>query len=503
MLKVEVQLWGRIARLAGPVILAMLTQTAINIMDTIMVGWLDPSYSIAGQSALAYSLLLLWSVGGFLSALSVGTQAITARRYGEEQLDAAGATLSNSLLIAVTAGLICSVGAYIAVPHVFPLFNDNESVVAFGVPYSQYRLLGVLSMVATVSYKSFFDGIGKTHVHMVAALVMNALNIGLNYALIFGIGPFPQLYVEGAGLASLISTYVGLALMIGWSFLPAFRARFRYYRARNVNRALSYNIVRLSLPSGVATVFVMLGFMMFFKIVGLLDAKAVADTLASIGAYSGSHSAALATMQHELFDATGFGGRVFFSDLAFMSIEARPPIYTAATKVITDVLSITFMSAMAFGTATATLVSQSLGRKDPELAARYGWESVKLGVLLFGSIGVVSFIFPEVALGLLSKDPAVIEAAVPSMRLMAALAAFIGAALILTQALFGAGNSKFVMWVEITLHVICLVPLAYLLGVMLEFGLLGIWGSAAIYILALCLVMGVKFYGGSWKATRV
>jgi Na+-driven multidrug efflux pump len=71
-----------VLKLALPVVLAMLTQTAINIMDTVMVGWLDPSYSIAGQSALGYSLPLLWLVGGFLSAISVGTLAITARRLG-------------------------------------------------------------------------------------------------------------------------------------------------------------------------------------------------------------------------------------------------------------------------------------------------------------------------------------------------------------------------------------------------------------------------------------
>lgn len=503
MLKVEVQLWGRIARLAGPVILAMLTQTAINIMDTIMVGWLDPSYSIAGQSALGYSLPLLWSVGGFLSALSVGTQAITARRFGEDKPEAAGATLSNSLVIAFSTGLVFSIAAYFAVPYVFPLLNDNESVLAFGVPYAQYRLLGVLSMVATVSYKSFYDGIGQTHVHMVAAFIMNFVNVGLNYALIFGWGPFPAMQVEGAGLASLIATYIGLALMIGWSFAPAARRKFQYYRARNLDRTVGFNIIRLSLPSGLATVFVMSGFLFFFKIVGLLDAEAVAQTLGGIAAYAGSQAEVLGTLQHELLDASDFGGRIFFSDLALMSIEARPPIYTSATKVITDVLSITFMSALAFGTATATLVSQSLGRKEPDLAARYGWESVKLGVLIFGAIGLLSFIWPETALGLLSKDPAVIAAGTDSMRIMAALEAFIAAALILTQALYGAGESKFVMWVEMVLHIVCLVPLAYLLGIVLDFGMVGIWSSAAVYIATLALIMGAKFAGGSWKQTRV
>ncbi len=502
-MRFHVSLWPRIGRLAAPVILAMLTQTAINIMDTVMVGWLDPSYSIAGQSALGYSLPLLWAVGGFLSSLSVGTLAISARRFGEGDFEKSGATLTNSMVIAVSAGLTCSVLAYMALPYVFPLLNSNESVLAFGIPYARYRLLGVLSMVATISCKSFFDGIGHTHVHMVVALIMNGLNILLNYVLIFGIGPFPQLYVEGAGLASLISTYVGLALMIGWTFLPRYAKKFRYYRRSNVDRRVMWSIVRISVPSGLATVFVMTGFLLFLKIVGYLDELAVQELLASVPAYTGGFSTTFAEFQHVIFDAADMRGRAFFTDMAFMAIEARPPIYTSGTKVIMDILSITFMSALAFGTATATLVSQSLGRGEPEMAERYGWESVKLAGMIFGLIGLITFIWPEQILGLLSRDAAVIEASIVSIRILAAIEGFIAAALILTQALFGAGNSKFVMYVEIVLHIVCLVPLSYFLGVVLNLGLVGVWSAALIYIVVLAGIMGWKFYGGTWKTTKV
>ena len=503
MPRLDYKLWGPILKLAAPVILAMLTQTAINLMDTVMVGWLDPSYSIAGQSALGYSLPLLWSVGGFLSALSVGTQAISARRAGEEDYEKSGQILTNSLAIAFTAGATASIAAYLVVPLVFPLLNSNESVLAFGIPYARLRLLGVLSMVATISCKSFFDGNGKTHIHMVVAIIMNGLNILLNYLLIFGIGPFPRMNVEGAGLASLISTYVGLALIIGWTFLPKYAKKFRYYRASNLDRKIMFGIVRLSLPSGLATVFVMSGFLLFLKIVGYLDTLAVEETLSSISAYASSHAAHLSALQHSILDADAFSGRVFFTDLAQMSIEARPPIFTSATKVIIDVLSITFMSAMAFGTATATLVSQSLGRNEPEMAERYGWESVKLGSLIFGTIGLLTFIWPEQALGLLSRDEEVILAGVGAIRILAAIEWTIAAALILTQALFGAGNSKFVMYVEMSLHVICLVPLSYLLGITLDLGLPGVWSAAAAYIILLAAIMGWKFKGGSWKQLKI
>ncbi|MBM4389012.1 MAG: hypothetical protein FJ088_14825, partial [Deltaproteobacteria bacterium] len=64
-----------ILKLASPLVLALLLGTAINLVDTIMVGYLPKEYSIAGQSAIGYSIIIHWAIGGFACAISVGTQA--------------------------------------------------------------------------------------------------------------------------------------------------------------------------------------------------------------------------------------------------------------------------------------------------------------------------------------------------------------------------------------------------------------------------------------------
>ena len=162
---------GEVIRLSAPVVLAMLTQTAINLADTIMVGYLPKHQSIAGQSAIGYSMILLWGVGGFLSAFVVGTQAITARRFGEGNREGAGRTLANSLVITLSTSIVCALGAYVAIVQVFPFFNSNQDVLRLGIPYAQWRMLGIFPMVVTVSFKGFFDGIGFTKAHMTAAIV--------------------------------------------------------------------------------------------------------------------------------------------------------------------------------------------------------------------------------------------------------------------------------------------------------------------------------------------
>ena len=82
---------------------------------------------------------------------------------------------------------------------------------------------------------------------------------------------------------------------------------------------------------------------------------------------------------------------------------------------------------------------------------------------------------------------------------MGSIEALIAVALILAQALYGAGNSKYVMIVEMVLHVTCLVPLAYLLGIVLDWGLVGVWSSAVVYIVLMSIAMVRKFASGDWK----
>ncbi len=491
--KLDRKLTRRLLALAAPVVLAMLTQTAINLLDTIMVGRLPSQYSIAGQSAIGYSLILLWGVGGFLSSFVVGTQAITARRFGEGNLEGAGRTMANSLLLTVSSAVLAAWGAYVAIGYVFPYFNSNPDVLRLGVPYAEWRMLGIFPMVVTVSFKGFFDGIGFTRAHMYAAILMNICNVVLNYILIFGALGIEPMYVEGAGLASAISSLLGLLLMVAFAFAPEFRNKYRYFRLGCIDRRMLWEITRISIPSGLATTFVMTGFALFLKIVGILDERVVAEAVAQAGFWPHANVAVLRALEvHPLI-----------GDLYLNAIQARPPIYVAATKVIIDILSVTFMSCVAFGTATATLVGQSLGAGRPDLAERYGWESVRIGVYLFGAMGLFAMAFPDLLFGIFSKDVEVIEAGRNSLRLMGGCEALIGVAMILAQALYGAGNSKYVMKVELFLHVTCLVPLAYLLGVVLDLGLVGIWASAFTYICLMASAMIWKFWRGDWKDIRL
>ncbi len=440
--------------------LALLTQTAINLVDTYFMGFLPEPERSDGQAMLSFALILLWAVGGFLSAISVGTQAMVGRREGQSHPHDSGAVLTNAVVLSLCASVVVSIVGFLLIPAVFRLTSHDPDYIKIGVAYTQWRFVGLVSMVVTAAYKSFYDGTGRTYVHFWAALFMNLVNVLLCWLLIFGEAGAPHMGVAGAGLAAAISSWVGLFAMIAFSMRPVDRDKYKPYRRGVLSATLMKQLARLSIPSGVATTVVMTGFILFIRIVNLFDTQ-----LAKEG---GTES-----------------------------------IYGAATTIIINVLSLTFFSCMAFGVSTATLVSQSLGAKDADSAERYAWSSVKIAAMLFGVLGTHELMFPEFWIAIFNKSPHVIAVGSSSMRLMGATGPVIACGMILTQALFGAGNTRFVMIVELLLHFCVLLPVAYVCGVVLHGGLLGVWSAAAVYAVMLTTIMAWKFRQGSWKTIDI
>jgi putative MATE family efflux protein len=458
----EGTLLKRIVLLGLPVIVGMLSQTLMNQIDGMFIGRLPEHQAVPGQAAMGPSLILLWAFGGFFSAISVGTQALTARRFGEGDVEGAGKVLTNSVALALGCSIVATAAALALAPTLFALAHDDPDVRRIGVDFTRVRFLGIVPMVLMASYKSFYDGIGKVLVHMGVAIAMNVVNFALCWLFVFGRLGAPALGVQGAAWAAVLASASGTGLMMLWSARPADRRRFRAYRLQNLDGAVAGTIARLSVFSGLATVFVMTGFWLFLKIPALLD-KAE-------------------------------GGKV----------------YAAAAWDIIMIMMVVFMTCIAFGTATATLVAQSLGAKKPDLAARYGWQSVLVIVIVMSGVGGLIASFPEALLRLfLPEDAAqhealkdaVIRAATPSLRFCGGFAPIAAAALVLTQALYGAGESRFVMIAEAFLHFFCLVPLAYVFGVTFGFGLVGCWYATAIYGLALLVATALRFRAGAWQRT--
>jgi MATE family multidrug resistance protein len=440
-----------IIKLALPTVFAMLMQSSVNVVDDVYFRHLpDRLVASNAQSALQPSLILVWLFGGSLGAISVGTQAITARRFAEGKYSAAGAVLANAIWFTLVGGVATSAVAFFLIPVILEKLIPSPEVRAIAESYSHWRLFAFVSMSMTQAVKGFFDGIGKTSYHFVASLIMNVANIVLCWVFIFGHLGAPAMGPTGAGFSAFLATWIGLGVMFVYVFLH--RDDFHPGRWKNVARGLTWDMVKLSFPAAIATVVMMFGFALFTKIVNVLDAG---------------------------------------------SIEAKNG---AATTNIIQIMMLTFTACIAFGTSTATLVSQSLGRKEPDEAARYGWASVRLGIIVFGVVGLCEgLIFREQVIHVFAATPGVRHAMHEPMMLVGVVTPIISIALILSEALFGAGSTKFVAAAQFLLVFGVLVPGAWLVGLQLHVGLNGIWIAACCYAILAASVMAAKFRAGGWK----
>ncbi len=444
-----------VLKLAIPTVFAMLLQSSVNLVDDVFFRHLPNQLEASNaQAALQPSLIIVWLFGGTLGAISVGTQAITARRFAEGNRHAAGAVLANTVWFTLIGGVVTSLISAFLIPIILRKLIDAEDVRAIAISYTHWRLFAFVSMSMTQALKGFFDGIGKTTFHFVASLIMNAMNVLFCWVFIFGHLGMPAMGPTGAGMSAFLATWIGLGVMLLYAFL--YRHDFEPARWSNISRRLTWDMVKLSAPAALATMVMMFGFALFTKIVNKLD-KGAAEA-----------------------------------------------INGAATTNIIQIMMLTFVACIAFGTSTATLVSQSLGRKKPDEAARYGWTSVRVGLVVFGAIGLLEGgIFRHQVIDLIAATSGVHNAMNLPMILVGFVTPLISVALILSEALFGAGSTKFVAAAQLVLVFGLLVPGAWVLGLKLGLGLDGIWYTACAYAVMAASTMALKFRAGGWKHIRI
>ncbi len=435
-----------VVRLAYPVSLGMLSITLLGVVDTAMLGRLGPApLAAAGISAVGY-FTLIFSLGG----IGVGVQTITSRRYGEGNDPACGETLTSGVMLAIVFGLPFLVANAWFAQFFAPLLSSDSQVKWLGEIYLRYRLLGAIFFLLNMVYRGFYNGLGDTKKQLVSAIIVTVVNIALDYLLIFGNLGFPRMGIKGAAIASTIATGIGTVYFLIASLSSDYRDRFTPYRHvwGAVRRTLP--ILRLSVP-----------------------------------------------VMAQQFIANG-------SFFAFFSIVARiGTLELAASNVIRSVLGLSIMPAIGLGTAAATMVGQNLGAARAREAELFTWEAVKLASYLMGGIGLLFMVFPREIFAIYTNDPAVIELGRIPLLILGATQALDGAAIVLSQGLQGAGNTRYVMVIELLVCGFIYLPIAYFFGLQLHGGIIGAWSGEFIYWFAFALFMAWRFREGSWKRIRV
>ena len=438
--------FDRILALALPILGGMVSQNIFNLVDSAMVSRLDNSN--AALAAVGLGGFTLFVVQAIILGLSTGVQASASRRKGQGRLNETALFLNAALVIVIMIAPLLSLLVINGVPSIFHYINNDPDVIALAVPYLQIRAFGIVFVAMNFSFRGYWNAIDLTRLYMRTLISMHMLNIILNYILIFGNFGAPALGVHGAAIASVSA--------LGFGTFVYFMFGLRYARANGFlgglpPRADIATLIRLSLPPGIQQMFFAAGFVATFWIIGKIGTAEV-----------------------------------------------------AAANVLLNVMLIAMLPGMGLGLSAATLVGQALGRGDPDDAAQWGWDVVKVAMIGMGVLALPMVFFPErLIASIYELEPATLALALWPLRLIGLSMIFEAAGMVLMNALLGAGYNRRVMAVSITNQWLIFLPLAYVIGPVLGYGLTAIYVVQVLYRAFQAIVFSGFWQQRNWADVRI
>lgn len=430
-------------RLAAPAIAGLSSQMVVALVNTAMVGRLDNTD--VQLAAMGLGFLGTWAITSLFSSLSTGTHVLVARRHGEGNSVGVGEVLNNSLFISLILGTIFGFIGYSSSYEMMDFFSNDSAVTAAGADYMRYQFFGLPFFLLIVSYRGFFFGIGHTKVFMVSAILINVFNILFNYLFIFGGFGFPRMELAGAGIGSSISMVLGWLFFVVVTFIPHYRKQYKYYSHFLLSKDVISQIVKISVPVSLQNILILLGFLVFVAITGILGT-----------------------------------------------------VEQAASNVVINALFISLMPCFGFGIAAQTLVGQSLGKNSRDLAHAYGYETARLATIFTVIVGILFVAVPDAVILVITTKQEVIQAARPILQIAGVAQIFYAGGIIFANSLQAGGATIYVMFVEVLTHWIIFLPLTYMFGVKFGWGLRGAWLALPVYIFAYSSLNFLKFRTSGW-----
>ena len=430
-----------------------ITVMLMNQTDRIMIGRWNDSLAGAALSVATQIQMFILVISLILgSSMAITLQTICARRKGEGNLIQAGETFQTGVIISFILGLIFSTIVYLFHDNLIILLvgSKNPLLYELGEPYFRWRSFELCFIIVTFSYRGFYNGIGLTKIPMYLTIIRVSLNIFFNALLIYGIWGFPELGVEGAGIGSLLATFISFLVFTLYILLSKSKHEYQYLKISNpLKFSRIWSIIRLSFP-------------------GSLQYAAMF-------------------------------GNIFFNTVIIIVFGE---IMGGASSMIFAISNIMFMIVLGLGISGTSLVGQSLGRKMPELAEMYAYDIVKIGMFIMGIFNLIIFIFPEMFLRIYTNNDTVVNIGILPLRIFVTAQVFNAAGVILSKCLQGAGAQKQVTIIEYIAQ-FWQVSLTLLLGFVFHVPFWALWVGFISYQLLMFLLNYGFFRTKKWKSLKV
>ena len=428
-----------ILQLGIPIILAMLSQSMINLVDAALVGPLGDQ-ALAAVGAGSYANFVALSL---LAGLSTAIQAQVARRIGEGKLNHCAVPVNHGLLLAFLFALPLSLVLVFLAPWLLQLFStSSEQIHHSATLYFQIRVMALTAAAMNLSFRGFWNGVGEPKVFLVLLVITHIGNALMSYLLIYGRLGLPAMGVSGAALGTFFSMYLGALLNLWMLHRRTPHQGFLYNWG---TRDALVRMIKLAIPDSLQQTLFALGMMILFVIISRLGVREM-----------------------------------------------------AIVHVLMNISLVLILPGIGLGMAANTLVSRSLGAKQPEQAWRWGQDVMYIAWALLFTLSLPLILFPSQILGLFLHQPDLLEMGAAPLQLTGLGLVLDAPALVFVQALLGAGANRTVLCIRFVAQWLILLPLSWLAGPVLGFGLTVVWAIPLLQRALCSLAFFLVWYSRRW-----
>lgn len=436
--------------LALPVLAEQVLNTLVGLVDTYLAGRISPT----ATSAIGLAAYVGWLASLLLMLIGTGTTALVARYEGSGDHDRANHFANQSMTLAGILGVIVFCLMFTLAPWFATYCRMTGESFDIAVTYLRVDAVGHMLMGPTLVGCAALRGVGNMRTPMMVFVVINVVNVIASCSLVYGWGPLPTLGVNGIVGGTVIARIIGAVILLAILYAGSAGVKLRRDELPIMWESTK-RILRIGIPAAADGAIIWSGHFMF---------------------------------------------------LAIISRLADPPlgeIYFATHIIAMRVEAFVYLPAVAWAAATATMIGQSLGARNPRRAIRVGHEGVLQCGLLSVGIATCFFVGSRFIFEQMSADPMVQAAGVRPLRILAMLQPFLVASIVYVGALRGAGDTRFPLLITIVGAVFIRVPVGYYFGIVEQWGLLGAWMGMFADMLWRAGAASLRYARGAWTRTRV
>jgi putative MATE family efflux protein len=431
--------------LAIPMMLEMAMEAVFAVVDIAFVSRLGTdAIAAVGLTEALITVLYAIAIG-----LGMGVTAMISRRIGARDPVAAAYVMGQAIWVGAAVSVVIGMLGVIYAADLLRMMGASEAVVAQGQGFTAVLIGGNASILYLFLLNAGFRGAGDAPVALRSLTLANGLNILLDPCFIFGLGPFPEMGVTGAAVATTLGRGIGVAYLLWYLFSGRGRLSFRL-RNLAIAPELIGRMIRIS--------------------------------IGGIGQFLIATSSWIAIIR-------------------VVALYGSAPIaaYTIAIRLIEFV----FLPAWGLGNAAATLVGQNLGAARPDRAEKSVWTASRYNVVFMSVLGAVFILLARPIVELFTDDPEIIRYGVNCLRTLGLGYPMYAVGMIVVQALNGAGDTRTPSLLNLVVFWITQIPLAYWLATSVGLGPNGVFIAIVASESLLTVLAVLVFRRGRWRMQEV